>query len=34
MELMQSQQTHQQKLNQASEAARLKAATQLTNQGG
>jgi len=34
MELMQSQQTHQQKLNQAQEAARLKAATQLTNQGG
>lgn len=34
MELMQSQQTHQQKLNQANEAARLKAATQLTNQGG
>lgn len=33
MELMQSQQTHQQKLNQAQEAARLKAATQLTNQG-
>lgn len=34
MELMQSQQSHQQKLNQAQEAARVKAATQLANQGG
>jgi hypothetical protein len=33
MELMQSQQTHQQKLNQANEAAQLKALTQQRNQG-